>query len=390
MKILGKLIIKILKKYPSLKNEIFEELKEEKAVEEKDTVIENIPKPITENNDIKITSFDLEKIITDINNILNYKKVDEEINEKQDEVKAFDSINPRAIIIAETPDYVGDDLSHLIRPFLVVGKDSKYLYAIKETTVDKYDNNKKYYKYYNPVRDIYSYLKCDEIFKINKDQFKKVAYYMDFNEYKEVLEKIITHCDNFEKVDFKSFKYSLRRGSIIIKNNESYVLMDDEKNTDEHKIAKLVKDENSEIYINYKGSKHVVDVDNIFKLKASDKDYTIIGDVPSKFVGRIRNTDISDYEIGDVLSLKNSKEKIIYLTQIDKMIYYVNFDQLDFFTGISKIEKDRICGHYRKLNSGEIKRLISKIEKPLSNDNSVVYYAAKDNILNSISKIKEM
>lgn len=390
MKILGKLIIKILKKYPSLKNEIFEELKEEKAIEEKDTVIESIPKPITENDDIKITSFDLEKMIIDINNILNYKNIDEERKEKQDEVKAFDSINARAIIIAETPNYVGDDLSHLIRPFLVVGKDSEYLYAIRETTVDKYSNNKKYYKYYNPARDVYSYLKCDEIFKINKDQFKRVAYYMDFNEYKEILQKIVACCENFEKVDFTSFKYSLRRGSIIIKNDEPYVLMDDEKNTDEHKIAKLVKNENSEIYIYYKGSKHVVDVDNIFKLKSSDKDYTIIGDVPSKFIGRIRNTDISDYEIGDVLSLKNSKEKIIYLTQIDKMIYYIGFDQLDFFTGISKIEENRICDRYRKLNSNEIERLISKIEKPLSNDNSVIYYAAKDNILNSISKIKEM
>ncbi len=336
----------------------------------------------------------------DINNLTTDKKIivdekeaisddnvkealDEEKNKCHDKIK-FEDIKPRMVIIAKTPDYNNPDLTHLTRPFIVVGKSSKGLYAIKETTSSKCKGDNRYYVHYNYKRDIASYCKCNKIYEITKDEFKYFSYHMPYNEYKKLIEKLTKYCKELNKIDWSLFSYRLTEGSILLKENDLYIVLKKE-NDQKYKIAKLIIDNESKIYDYFMGQKHVIDTDNIITID-NNNSYEVIGYVDPK-ISRLNWIDVSDYKLGDVLSLKGSNQKIIYLTQIGDRIFYLDLDSLEFYTGIGKINKEKISGFYRKLNEDEMKALVKKVEKPLNNDN-LIYYGAKENILNSVKKLK--
>ena len=93
------------------------------------------------------------------------------------------------------------------------------------------------------------------------------------------------------------------------------------------------------------------------------------------------------YKFGDVLSLRNSKNKIIYLTSFNKQIYYITDEQLELYTGMRFVHESEINGFYRKLSDKEFSRLINVLNKPLNLEKiKFVPDDVKNDIKNNISR----
>lgn len=301
--------------------------------------------------------------------------------------KEFEQIEPMMVIVAKTPGYNSKDLSHLYRPFIVVGRNCNTLYAIMETTSSKYKDDNRYYKYHNDKKDIIAYCQCDKLYQINKDDFKYFSYHMPIKNYEELIKKLNKYCKTLDKVDYDLFSYPLKVGSVLLNdNNDLYVVLKTDKK--EIIITKLLLNDKSKRYIYMMGRKYAIDADNIIRVSKDDDNYKVIDFIDPK-LNRLRNIDLSGYELGDVLLLEKSSKKIIFLTQIADVIFYADLDALDFFNGIGKINKDKVSGFYRKLSDNEIEMLVKKIERPLNDEKNVIYYGAKENILRSINKIKK-
>ena len=68
------------------------------------------------------------------------------------------------------------------------------------------------------------------------------------------------------------------------------------------------------------------------------------------------------YKFGDILSLKDSKEKVIYVSEYNDKLYYLNMSNLDFFTGISRRNLNDVQDKYNIISEEDKKRLLKKIE----------------------------
>ena len=68
------------------------------------------------------------------------------------------------------------------------------------------------------------------------------------------------------------------------------------------------------------------------------------------------------YKFGDILSLKKSKEKIIYVSEYNDKLYYLTMSNLELFTGISRRNLNDIQDKYGFISEQDKKRLLMKIE----------------------------
>lgn len=77
------------------------------------------------------------------------------------------------------------------------------------------------------------------------------------------------------------------------------------------------------------------------------------------------------YEFGDVLSLHNTSEKIIFICVRDGLLYTCNINSDDMFTGLCRITKDKVVGKYDELNIFRKQKLLSNLERALELDNVI-------------------
>ena len=321
-------------------------------------------------------------------NEIDIKTQDEDIMSDEEFKEVILELNPRSIIIAKTPGYDNPDPDHYIRYFLVLGKDEENLYCAYMTTNEKYIEKKYYYKYYNSFADNTDFIKCNRIYKIGKEHFvRNKKYCMPYRDYNNVIEHFIKYSDNLDYIDFNYLNYPIKNGAIILKDNKLYLVINKIKNTNIYNVCDLLPIDKNGLYVFINNTKYIICLDNISEIK-SDDSYTIIGYADENVFKKVKNTDLSDYEFSDILRLKNGGNKVIYLTQIDNVIYYATFEQLELFTGISKIESKNVEKLNEKLADKDLARLIRKIEKPLVSDTYPMYYGAKKNILGEVKKYK--
>ena len=77
----------------------------------------------------------------------------------------------------------------------------------------------------------------------------------------------------------------------------------------------------------------------------------------------------NEYNFADILSIKGTKEKVIYLYHTDKDVYYVPFTTLEIFSGINKLNINKIEGVYGSLSYSDIAKLVNKLDSKLANSN---------------------
>lgn len=296
------------------------------------------------------------------------------------------NINPKDTIIAE----VIDDGIKKTKNFLVVGKDEDYLYTIRITPMDQ-SQNSNYKKCNNKFRNKCLHYRWNTIFKIGKDEFLKKRGTVSEIIYNEIMRGMAKKSKSYDNIDFLSANFPLKEGSIILKDGNLYLVIKEEKDINKYKIAELKESTNNEAIIRIKGSKYSICLDETIMVDSTDNDFVVIFNFPSSIVKTIEKSDFGYYEFGDVISLKNSNKKVIYLTQINGIVYYVTFDQLELFTGICKINKDMVEGFYRKLSDFELNKIALKLEKALSKDIYHIYSDdAKDSILGAVKLVKKI
>lgn len=77
------------------------------------------------------------------------------------------------------------------------------------------------------------------------------------------------------------------------------------------------------------------------------------------------------YNFGEVLSLKDSKEKVIFAFYVDENAYTCDLESLTFFCGLSKILPEQIYGLYDTLSIDDKECLIEKLNKYIKSNKYV-------------------
>lgn len=294
-------------------------------------------------------------------------------------------VNPKDYIIAKAIDDEIEKTKH----FLVVGKDENFLYAIRMTPKNQSQNN-NYRKCNNKFRNMQFYYRWNTIFKIGKDEFIGKRDEVSDIIYREVISTMAKKCKSYDNIDFSSAKFLLKEGIIILKDGNLYLVINETKDINKYKIAKLEEGMNHGVSVRIKGSKYGICFDETMEIDSTDNDFVVISNFPILIKKITKKVNKICYEFGDVLSLKNSNEKVIYLTQINGIVYYACFDQLELFTGICKVNKNRIEGFYRKLSDYELNNIALKLERALPNDVYHIYSDdAKNSILDAVKSIKK-
>lgn len=293
----------------------------------------------------------------------------------------YNNIKPRDYIHAE----VMDDGIMKIKGFLVIGKDDTYFYGIRLTPKNM-SQNENYHMCEHMCKNMFYYYRINTIFKISKEDILKKVTAFPRSAYIEILNTMAKECKSYEHIDFSSAKFPLSDNSIILRNGELYLTVF--KKSNKNVIVKLKEDENVKNGICLKGSKYSICPDEVTKLNNEDNNYVVITKVPKTELQLSKESSIEKYNFGDVVSIKKNNTQVIFLTKVRNEVYYADFIQLDFFTGIDKIPKDKVGGFCRKLDDNELGKLISRMEKPLSNDKYPIYSEAKEDILGKVKMLK--
>lgn len=292
----------------------------------------------------------------------------------------LNDINPRDIIIAK----VIDDGIKKEKNFLVIGKDDEGLYAIRITPKNQ-SKNINYRKCNYKLDGIPCYFRWNTIFKLGEKEFIRKRYTLPLEFYDEIIDIVAKKSKTLDYIDFASAKLSLEKSSIILKDENLYIVTNKIKGTNDFKIIKLKEDKGNKNGISIKGSKYITS--NEKETINMDDDYVVIGYAPKSAQYYVNNSKF--YEFGDVLTLKGKNQKVIYLTEMNDMVYYATFEQLELFTGISKISKNNIGVISRKLDDSELNKIVTRIEKPLSSGNYPLYKEAVESILNTVKQLKK-
>lgn len=353
-----------------------------------------------------------------INNFKGNQNIDVELKNDNividEHMLKFNNVKAGDIIISKTKDWHGKfDLKHFYRPYFIVGRTNEELYGLYCTSSDKVKNDKRFYHYYNNMEKKeeakVSHVDCRCFFVLNSCHFKGIACTLDIKSRRKIIEKVINNSNaNEDIIDFNSFKIEPKINSVVKYNGEFYFIYD---KFDNDKFCSVRLKENTKtdkgLMIFNKGygldktGKEVIDKDNI--------DYVIYEQTNefSKSVHKLKTNVISKevkndrieieendeknnedkYKFGDVLSLRNSKNKIIYLTSFNKQIYYITDEQLELYTGMRFVHESEINGFYRKLSDKEFSRLINVLNKPLNSEKiKFVPDDVKNDIKNNISR----
>ena len=298
------------------------------------------------------------------------EKNDEEIIKR----KKFDNVKVGETVIAKTQYYNSDDLDHLYRPHIIVGRTEDELYGLMATSVDK-TGNVNYYKNYNAETCKVSFVKCSNIYKLDIDDYKYTAD-VGLKVSNVLLKKIVRNA-NISKVDKNLFlKYvPIEPGSVIV-SGDNYFFLTKKLENGNYKAYRLIRSSKNYFYLTINNINYEPDFKSDMIININDIDYAILSGFQS-FLNKINRekkelTKVCEYTFGDIISLKGSNEKIIYITSRGHSIYYTPIDSLELFLGISGIKASSVSTKVGRLSDLELRTLIQKIDKGLSNEDKTI------------------
>ena len=285
-----------------------------------------------------------------------------------DKEDMINKIVPGCFVMAKTPNYrivnENDDLSHLYRPFFVVGKDKNFVYGLYSTSQKKYENDKHYFNFYNNgdnenEKDI-GYVYIARIESISYDCIDRIKYYCS----KLVLDRIINNLSEYvvdsKRIDYDYIDITKSPNSIVLYNNEFYVYKKKVKNkSPEIILNKLIKtdDKNDSIMIN--GNYYTVDFTN--NIRVLKRDVVTVKNNAKLLIDKIK------YNFGDIVLVNN--KKMIYITKGAYDTYCCLLDSLEIYSGLEKINFDNISQKLGELKVEEKEKLAKKINKSLDSGN---------------------
>lgn len=362
-----------------------------------------------------------DNIISNICEDIKNNKIEEIDLKNEERIINFKNVKAGDVIISKTKDWHGKiDISHYFRPYFIVGRTEDRLYGLYCTSSDKANNDINFFHFFNKS-DIkkegrVSHVDCKKICVLDINHFKDKAFTTDILTRRKILEKLIQVTDGYESyVDFSYFGFNPGVNSVVKYNGNFYYLYDKLEN---NKFNAALLKESGRIdkgiiifnkgYVLDKTKKEVIDKEDIeyviyekthdfkksiHKLKTDvispkiDTEKNIIEVTEKETLETNDSYNEEKYKFGDVLSLRNSRNKIIYLTTFNKQIYYITDEQLELYTGMRFAHESEINGFYRKLSDKEFSRLINVLNKPLNSDKiKFVPNDVKDDIKDNISR----
>ena len=273
---------------------------------------------------------------------------------------------------------------------MVVGSEDKYLYCVE---VSSNKENENFIEYNNTNMLQSKYYCNNKIYKVSKDAVNSWIGRETDEAFREIVKGIIRVNKNaLECIDLSEIDIPISDDCILYMEGELYVTLQ-KTSDDTYKVARLKEDKEANYSFKIRGSKYVLDTESIFDIDIYDDMYFVLYKAQGISNNLVKNSDmknkvLQNYEFGDVIVLKGNNEKVIYITERNPLVYYVTFDNLDFFTGFHKIEKSKVSEVYRKLDDTEVERLATKIERPLTNGKYPIYSEIKSDVLESIKSIK--
>ena len=188
-----------------------------------------------------------------------------------------------------------------------------------------------------------------------------------------VYKKIINNTDCLKYIDKRFLDTKREKAAIIMCNKQLYIIININKNNDKYKVVELVPGKASHC-VHLFGQDFIANNQNIITLDKNNPIIAIKTDIDYyNYLLKIHtnNKQISDkeYNFADILSIKGTKEKVIYLYHTNKDVYYVPFTTLEIFSGINKLNINKIEGVYGSLSYSDIAKLVNKLDSKLANSN---------------------
>lgn len=128
-------------------------------------------------------------------------------------------------------------------------------------------------------------------------------------------------------------------------------------------------------YLDFENVKEV-DVNNVTDIEYFVPDKTL-STVLQKYKNHMNNkmkvkavvaNPSPSFKFGDILSLKDTKEKLIFICKRKKQIYTCSFSGMEIFSGMRKINKDLVLGKYDELLETDKKVLLDRLDRALNLD----------------------
>ena len=245
---------------------------------------------------------------------------------------------------ADKSDNFNFEGRHQLRPFTVLYKDDKYIYALSHT----HHRNIGVQGYF--VSEKMRNVLINEIIKIEYKNFKNRFNGKYTTKQLDGLSRCISklYKSNKKVLEAESKSISLKIGDLVLLNEEKYIVK--KINDRDVSLLKLVDKNRGEINFNYNGK-------NLYVLKDAvvvNASYlTFIDEFGEKIIEAfeaakrlIKVKEISKYEIGSILEIENEEKIIIDI--------YEKF--------LILIDKDRKCSHALKKDTYKIVGKISAKE----------------------------
>lgn len=375
-KILFKLIIFLFNKSPKIKEDILRYIAKDELLKEE---LVNTKKEVVKEE----------------------QQLSEQLKEKR--IKEFLKVEKGDVIYANVPDnfYKNDEKDKLVRPWIVIDKqDDKLIVAARSTSkrnmeLKELDCMIFVKKEDDVIGDSNYVINCERYYVIDKDKFVYNKGKISSKIIEEIIRKQKIY--NSRSLAVKKLNFKIKQADIIEYKDEKYFVYDVNKN--EFCCYKLSESpDNKQFSYGILGNNYNLDptciyiFDNAYEVinnmnllsaeneelkKLVKKDLFDYNQRPklfyfnkakqSKYEKSLINEETKKeyhkkYKFGDILSLKDSKEKVIYVSDYNDKLYYLNMSNLDFFTGISRRNLNDVQGKYNVISEQDKKRLLKKIE----------------------------
>lgn len=274
-------------------------------------------------------------------------------------------------------------------PILVIGRNKEKLYGIRVSPKDK--SNEDFYLCENSFDYACKYYSLDKIYEIEEKDYQGLISVVPAATYNEIINSIIINKNYLEYIDFSYVRIPINNDSILYINGELYIT-GNRTSSECYEMFKLEENIKSKHGLKINGTRYIINTKVREKINIYDDEYFVIyhdNDLLNKLIKKSDKKEEKSLKFGDVITLKGNNKMVIYISEYNDFIYYATFDQMDFFTGLNKIEESKVLGFSRRLDENELKTLSTKIERPLSSGKYLVYSEIKDNILNEVKKYKK-
>ena len=404
-KILSKLIIFLFNKSPKIK--------------------EDILRYIAKNELLKEELDSTKKIVKEEEKVLSEK-------EKQKRLEEFLKVEKGDVIYAKVPVnfYKGDVKDKSVRPWVVIKKYDDTLTVVARSTskrnmeLKELDSMIFVKKEDDVIGDSDYVINCEQYYVISKDNFICNKGKISNNLVEEIIRKQKVY--NSRSLTIKKLNFKIKENDIIEYKDDKYFVYDVNKN--EFYCYKLTKSSNNKEFSygifgeNYTLEPNVVYAfDNIYEFSNNMSLLSIENEELKKLVKRdlfdynekpklfymnknkqekyekslvkeepkkeekekIKKEYYKKYKLGDILSIKDSKEKVIYVSSYNDKLYYLTMDNLDFFTGISRKNLNDVHSKYGEISEDSIKKILIKIERMLNSKSDIL----SSDVVNSAKEV---